>query len=183
MEKKKKKKKIQAGLKKQHQKKPTPPRGFAIQCVSEAVSHSRAAGSRRQLLGFDVNLFLPRRRRLSPLGIFPERGARISGVSEGLSFCSPSQPPAAARSRTQVAERRRWLGGWGGRKKIYAVDSAGRADGALSWWAPLPSWLLSGRRHFFFLQTRLSVFLSVVPAALPAVNVRSLDLSSPAVFR
>lgn len=118
----------------------------AIQCVSEAVSHSRAAGSRRQLLGFDVNLFLPRRqRRLSPLGIFPERGARISGVSEGLSFCSPSQPPAAARSRTQVAERRRWLGG---PQKIYAADSAGRADIALSWWAPLPSWLLSGRRHF-----------------------------------
>lgn len=124
----------------------------AIQCVSEAVSHSRAVGSRRQLLGFDVDLFLPRLwRRLSPLGIFPERGARISGVSEGLSLCSPSQPPAAARSRTQVAERRRWLGGarggWGA-QKIYAADSAGRADGALSWWAPLPSWLLSGRRHF-----------------------------------
>lgn len=118
----------------------------AMQCLSEAVSHSRAAGSRRQLLGFDLNLFLPRRRwRLSPLGIFPKREAQISGVSEGLSFCSPSQPPATARSRTQVAEQRHWLEVL---QKIYAADSAGHADSALSWWAPFPSLLLSGRRHF-----------------------------------
>lgn len=118
----------------------------AMQCLSEPVSHSRATGSRRQSLGFDLNLFLLRRRwRLSPLGIFLKRGAQISGVSEGLSFCSPSQPPATARSRTQVAEQRRWLRVL---QKIYAADSASHADSALSWWAPFPSLLLSGRRHF-----------------------------------
>lgn len=29
-------------------------------------------------------------------------------------------------------------------QKIYAADSAGRADSTLSWWSPLRSWLLSG---------------------------------------
>lgn len=145
-----------------------------MQCVSEAVSHSRAAGSRRQSLGFDLNLFLPRRRwRLSLLGIFPKRGVQISGVSEGLSFCSPSQPPATARSRTQVAERRCWLEV---PQKIYAADSAGHADSALSWWDPFPSLLLSGCRHFC---KQLSTFLSVMPATLLAMNTQLLDLSLP----